>query len=134
MAPLRRLSTTSTGPPGASRRPGAALDPSRVRLWTSRLIASGERAQVVSPITGEPIATVRRSVAADVDEAFARARLAAPKWAATPIEHRAAVLLRLHDLMLDHRDELIDLLVSACGKTRRDAFEELADVGQVTRY
>ena len=134
MARQHKTATASAGPSRVDTHTGAVLDPSRVRLWTSRLIASGPAGDVTAPATGRPVTAVRRSVPADVDEAFRRARLAAPGWAATPVDQRAAVLLRLHDLVLAARDELCELLTATAGKTRRDAFEEVADIGQVTRY
>lgn len=125
---------SSAGPRVSRRGRRSTVDPSRTRLWSARLIASGAPDEIAYPATGEPITAVRRSLPADVEEAFRRARTAATGWAATSLPVRTAVLLRLHDLVLDARDDLCDLLVATTGKTRRDAFEELADIGQVTRY
>ena len=44
-------------------------------------------------------------------EAYARARRAQESWARTPLAERAEVLLRLHDLVLDRQDEILDLIV-----------------------
>ena len=43
-------------------------------------------------------------------EAFVRARRAQAAWARTSLDERAAMLLRLHDLVLDRQDEIIDLI------------------------
>ena len=55
------------------------------------------------------------------------ARAAQRAWARTPVEHRERVLLRYHDLVLDRQAELLDLVQLESGKTRRQAFEEVAD-------
>ena len=53
----------------------------------------------------------------------------AAAWAAV---HRsptaAAVLLRLHDLVLDRADDILDLIQWESGKARKHAFEEVAHV------
>ena len=48
--------------------------------------------------------------------------------------HRAAVLLRYHDLVLDHQDELLDLIQAENGKARVWAFEEIMDQAVTARY
>ena len=50
------------------------------------------------------------------------------------MEHRERVLLRYHDLVLDRQAEFLDLVQLESGKTRRQAFEEVADVALVSRY
>jgi len=71
---------------------------------------------------------------ADVDLAFERARAAQAVWALTEFAERRAILLRFHDLLLDRRDEILDLLQLETGKARRHAFEEVLDVATVARY
>ncbi len=63
-----------------------------------------------------------------------RAREAQPDWAAVPARAKAAILLRLHDLVLDRQSELLDLIQIECGKARSHAFEEVADVALVARH
>ena len=45
-----------------------------------------------------------------------------------------AVLLRLHDLVLDRQDEVLDLVQLETGKARRHAFEEVVDVALNARH
>ncbi|MET1037552.1 MAG: aldehyde dehydrogenase family protein, partial [Aeromicrobium sp.] len=99
------------------------LDRSYVASLTRRLVSTtGETVAVASPIGGTPLAHVPQSSPADVAEAFARARRAQASWAATSVDDRAAALLRLHDLLLDRQEELIDLVVWESGKARKDAY------------
>ncbi|WP_210440003.1 succinic semialdehyde dehydrogenase [Nocardioides xinjiangensis] len=111
------------------------LDRSYVAALTRRIVStSGETAAVTSPVGGTPLAHVPQSSAADVAEAFTRARRAQAAWAATPLDERAAALLRLHDLVLDRQEELIDLVVWESGKARKDAYLEVAHVALTARY
>lgn len=112
-----------------------ALDRSYVASLTRRIVTStGTTAAVVSPIGGAPLAHVPQSSADDVAEAFARARQAQQAWEATSLDDRAAALLRLHDLLLDRQEELIDLVVWESGKARKDAYLEVAHLALTARY
>jgi succinate-semialdehyde dehydrogenase/glutarate-semialdehyde dehydrogenase len=87
-----------------------------------------------SPFTGEVLAELPESSAEDVAEAFRRARRAQADWAARPVRERAAVLLRLHDLILRHQDEALDLVQAETGKARLHAYEEVLAVAVVARH
>lgn len=91
-------------------------------------------AVVRAPFTGEVLAELPQSGPADVAAAFARARAAQPAWAARPVRERAAVLLRYHDLVLRHQDELLDLVQAETGKARGHAFEEVLSVALAARH
>lgn len=127
---------------GAKRRSSAAPalpatinDLLRKRL-TSLVASSGDTPPVhaTAPFTGERIVDLPQCSPADVTAAAERARAAQVAWAATPIRRRAEVFLSLHDLVLDHRDELMDLIQAENGKARRDAFLEVADIANTCRY
>lgn len=125
------------GPRDPEHDPAAsyALEPDYVAALTARLVAtSGRTAEVRTPLSGAPLAHVPQSTEADVAEAFARARRAQQAWARTSIEERAAALLRLHDLLLDRQDEIIDLIVWETGKARKHAFDEPLHVALTARY
>ncbi|WP_414712853.1 bifunctional proline dehydrogenase/L-glutamate gamma-semialdehyde dehydrogenase PutA [Sphingomonas sp.] len=69
-----------------------------------------------------------------VGEAVARAQAALTGWSATPVEHRAAVLERLADLLEARRDELMALCVQEAGKTIADAIGEVREAADFCRY
>ena len=50
------------------------------------------------------------------------------------IDERAQCLLRLHDLVLDRQDEIIDLIVWESGKARKHAFDEPLHIALTARY
>ncbi|MEZ0065415.1 succinate-semialdehyde dehydrogenase/glutarate-semialdehyde dehydrogenase [Streptacidiphilus sp. MAP12-20] len=97
-----------------ARLVGAVVTGSEPTIATSR-----------SPFTGDGLAEIPESSPADVATAFVRARAAQRDWAKRPVRERAAVLLRFHDLVLKHKDELLDLVQAETGKTRAHAFEEV---------
>ena len=102
---------------------------------TDDIVASGsETVTMPTPTTGEALHELPRSSADDVRDAIARARLAQLAWARAGFAARRRVLLRAHDLLLDRRELLLDLVQLESGKTRGQAFEELFSAASVTRY
>jgi len=127
----------ASGPADPELDPTAsyALEPSYVRALTSRILAtSGESVTTSCPFNGQPLATIPQSSAADVAEAFTRARRAQEIWAATPLKERAQKLLNLHDLILERQDEITDLICWESGKSRKHAFDEPLHVAMTARY
>ncbi len=125
------------GPADPEHDPTAsyALEPDYVAGLTARVVAgTGETVLVETPLTGAPLAHVPQSSDGDVAEAFARARRAQAGWARTPVAERAAMLLRLHDLVLERQDEIIDLIVWESGKARKHAFDEPLHIALTARY
>ncbi|CAM5239425.1 succinic semialdehyde dehydrogenase [Streptomyces chartreusis] len=131
------MATASAGPTTA-RGPGlpASITPSLLRRLTTQVSAAPNAVRVTTtaPYSGVPLADFPVSTPSDVEEAFTRARIAQKTWAATPIAERKRVLLRYHDLVLARQDEVLDLMQAENGKTRRDAFLEVVDIGIVSRY
>lgn len=113
------------------RRPAVRV---LARGLTGDLIASGSTVPVVEPFTGEVLHQLPQSTPDDVTTAFSAARLTQRTWRETGFAHRRAVLLRAHDLLLERRDELLDILQTETGKTRGQAFEEVFQAATVTRY
>ncbi len=96
--------------------------------------APAERTPVEAPFTGALLADVPKGTPADVEAACAVAREAQAEWAARPVEERAAVLLRYHDLVIANAQEILDLIQLESGKARIHAFEEVLDVAIQARY
>ena len=112
-----------------------ALDRGYVARLTERVVASsGRTAAVATPLTGAPLAHVPQSSEDDVAEAFRRARRAQASWARVPVAERARLLLRLHDLVLDRQDEILDLICWESGKARKHAADEPLHVALTARY
>ncbi|MFF9853846.1 succinic semialdehyde dehydrogenase [Streptomyces litmocidini] len=114
----------------------ASITPALLTRLTARVSAAPNAARVTTnaPYTGVPLADFPVSTPEDVEATFGRARIAQKSWAATPIEERKRILLRYHDLVLARQDQALDLMQAENGKTRRDAFLEVVDIGIVSRY
>jgi malonate-semialdehyde dehydrogenase (acetylating)/methylmalonate-semialdehyde dehydrogenase len=79
----------------------------------------------VDPASGETLAQVPLSGAAEVDAAVAAARAAQPAWRALPPQRRAQAILALREELLGRREELARLVSRDMGKTLADADGEV---------
>jgi methylmalonic acid semialdehyde dehydrogenase len=86
--------------------------------------STGEYMEVESPSTGLAIARVGLSSAADVDTAVQAAHQALQTtWSRQKhtMKSRCAILYRFRELVLQHKDELVELVVAEHGKTAAEA-------------
>lgn len=93
-----------------------------------------DRYTVRAPFTLEPVGTLPLCTSEDVSEAVQRARGAQPEWAEVSFRERRRILLRFHDLLLDRREQALDLIQLESGKARRYALEEVLDTALVARH
>lgn len=89
---------------------------------------------VTNPSTGEEIAAVPLSTAADVDAAVQSARAAFPAWSATPIKERAQVFYRYKALLERHAGALAELVHKDNGKIMSEAAAEIDKAIEVTEF
>jgi len=133
---------SADAPPVASVWSSVSISSERIsreqlRSLADRVVSKHRRREglvIEQPFTGRPLGEVPRGDDADVEEAFELARSAQASWAHSSFSERRQILLRFHDLVLDRRDELLDLIQLESGKARRHAFEEVLDVATVARY
>src|SRR5918997_2797367 len=91
--------------------------------WTP---ATGDDAlDVTNPATGESIARVPLSTAADLDAAVAAARAALPEWRAVSVIARARKLFELREGLMARKEELARSVTTEMGKTIADARAEV---------
>jgi acyl-CoA reductase-like NAD-dependent aldehyde dehydrogenase len=114
-----------------SRKP--LLPEGLTRQLAGQLTGTGPTVTAYAPWTGEPLVDVVTSTPADVEAAFAKARGAQARWAATSLAERAKVFLRYYKLVL-HNKKLMDLIQAQTGKARFTAFEETIDVAGMALY
>jgi RHH-type proline utilization regulon transcriptional repressor/proline dehydrogenase/delta 1-pyrroline-5-carboxylate dehydrogenase len=99
------------------------------------LAEKGPAEKSVNPAhTDEVIGVVRSASAVDVSLACDKAALAAPQWAATPPETRAAILNRAADLLEARAERFMHLAVREAGKTIPDAIAEVREAVDFLRY
>ncbi len=95
---------------------------------------SGRFGDVFNPATGDVAAQVPLGSADEVRLAIASSAAALPAWAATPPARRAQVMFKFRDLLMQHTDELAELLSSEHGKTLPDAKGELGRGIEVVEF
>lgn len=93
-----------------------------------------ETITVEAPATGETVGHVPSCTADDVERAVRDARDAQEDWERLPPTDRGAIVSRFGDLLLDHRDELLDVVQLETGKARSDAVEELLGLPTICAY
>src|SRR5438128_8206136 len=86
---------------------------------------AAEDLDVIKPATGEALAKVPVSSAAEVARAVEAAASAWPEWRRTPPEDRIQPLFKLKQLLEDHLDELSRIITQENGKTFAEAKAEL---------
>ncbi len=87
--------------------------------------SASEWLDVVNPATGEGIASVPLSNAAEVSAAIEAAAAAYPEWRRTPPEDRIQPLFKLKVLLEEHLDEISRLITIENGKTFTEAKAEM---------
>jgi malonate-semialdehyde dehydrogenase (acetylating)/methylmalonate-semialdehyde dehydrogenase len=92
--------------------------------WTPA--TSSEQLPVVNPATGDVLARVPLSSAADLDAAVAAAREALPAWRAVSVIERARRLFALREGLDSRREDLARSVTLEMGKTIGDARAEVA--------
>lgn len=81
-----------------------------------KAVNSDKTFSVVNPATEEVIAEVAEVDSNSVELALTSARDAFTTWSRMPLAKRQAMILRYADLLEQHRDEIIDLLIAETGK------------------
>lgn len=89
---------------------------------------TGEEYQAHAPFTGEELFRFPVATAHDVERAVEYARVGVGQG------NRAAILLRLHDLVQDNEELILDLIQAENGKSRAHAYDELMDLYNCARF
>lgn len=100
--------------------------------WLSA--AGDDSIPVYNPATEEQIADVRSASESDVTAALDAAQAAQREWEQTPAADRGALVRDISDLMLDHADELAELVTREQGKPLAHARGEIEDAADLVRY
>ncbi|OMF26711.1 methylmalonate-semialdehyde dehydrogenase (acylating) [Paenibacillus sp. FSL H8-0548] len=87
--------------------------------------STSEVEAVVNPATEEILANVPLSTKEDVDKAVYAAKNAFQSWSKTPVPKRARVLFKYQQLLVDHWEELAQLITKENGKSYSEAYGEV---------
>ena len=96
--------------------------------------SDGDRIPVLDPATGEELAVVAAGTPADAVAACDAAAEAQKLWAATAPRIRSEVLRSCWENLVDHTDELGDLITREHGKPLADAKGEVAYAAEFFRW
>lgn len=96
--------------------------------------SSGRTGPVFNPATGEQVANVNLANGADVDAAVAAAKAALPEWSSMPPLRRARIMFRYNELILQHTDELAEMITQEHGKTIDDAKGDILRGREVVEF
>ncbi|SDM72834.1 succinate-semialdehyde dehydrogenase / glutarate-semialdehyde dehydrogenase [Franzmannia pantelleriensis] len=109
-------------------RPFAYIDGS----WVAA--DSGEQIDVINPATGEAIGRVPRLGRAETERAITAAEAAFPAWRGLTALERADILMKWHDLMHEHQQELATIMTLEQGKPLKEAAGEIAYAANFLRW
>lgn len=80
---------------------------------------------VRNPATGELFGTVPNGGEAEATKAIEAAKAAFPEWSKTTAYHRAELLMKWHDLLLENKQEVAEILTKEMGKPLAEAIGEI---------
>lgn len=95
---------------------------------------SGEQINVINPATGKPVGDMPRLGKAETERAINAADAALPAWRLLTAQERADLLLKWHDLMLEHQHDLALLMTYEQGKPVKEAEGEIAYAASFLRW
>lgn len=106
----------------------------RTQLFIAGEFSDGdgsERFDVVSPVTGETIASIPVPTASDLDRAVEAARAAQAEWRKVGVFQRAEVCHRIGDLLKERVDELALLQTLEQGKPVAESVGDIAEAADI---
>ncbi len=90
--------------------------------------------KVVNPATGATESEFPTATDAEIAGVLERTAAAFGPWSSTPVDARAAVLLRVADLYAERADALAALITREMGKTTAEALDEVEFSVDIYRY
>lgn len=90
-----------------------------------QLVNTSETATAINPATEEPICQFPLASRDQLNDAVKAAKQAFPAWSSTPIAERQRLVKALGDLIEEHKEEFVELLITEQGKGRAGAEWEI---------
>jgi succinate-semialdehyde dehydrogenase/glutarate-semialdehyde dehydrogenase len=105
-------------------------------MSTPQPVVDIDKITATNPATGEVIGYSKIDTPEQGRQAIIRARNAQPAWAALPLKERKQYIWRMRDYLLEHTDEVSEVISKDVGKTRIEALatEVLPTVMAMTYY
>ncbi|MFD4366268.1 aldehyde dehydrogenase family protein [Rhodococcus sp. NPDC058521] len=95
---------------------------------------SGKTLTSRSPIDGSELATIAASDAAGVDAAVSAAHGVFLRWRTVPAPVRGAVVRRLGQLLVEHKNDLAELVTLEAGKIESEALGEVQEMIDICEF
>ena len=96
--------------------------------------ASGDTFDSTSPADGELIGTFPKSGPQDVERAVAAAKAAYEDWRLVPAPKRGEILFRFAQLLVEHKEELTELMTHEMGKVKAEAGGDVQEAIDMSYY
>ena len=96
--------------------------------------AGGDTFESTSPANGDTIGVFPKSGAADVDRAVEAAKSAFEEWRLVPAPKRGEILFRFAELLIEHKDDLVDLMSREMGKVKAEAGGDVQEAIDMSYY
>ncbi|MGL4763131.1 MAG: NADP-dependent glyceraldehyde-3-phosphate dehydrogenase [Sarcina sp.] len=90
--------------------------------------------EVKSPLDNSVLGTVQAMSQEDVDVVMASAKQSQKYWAETTIAHRAEVLYKVADLLLERKEELANLLMMEIAKDKKSSLSEITRTADFLKF
>ncbi|MEG0496201.1 MAG: aldehyde dehydrogenase family protein, partial [Eubacterium sp.] len=105
-------------------------------LINGKWVASktGKTIEINSPIDGSLVGKIQAMSHEDVDAAIINTKENLEKWSEMPVYERASIFYRAAELLLDHVDEMADILVREVAKDIDSAKSEVTRTVDFLRY
>src|SRR5262245_49288611 len=103
-------------------------------LIDGKLVDGDQTMPVLNPATEEVLAQCPRASKNQLDQAVAAAKAAFPAWAATPMDERRKLVIKMADVIEANAGELARTLTSEQGKPLADATGEVMGMAAFFRY
>ena len=87
-----------------------------------------------TPITGEVLFTLTETTAEQADTAIAEAAQAFTTWRTTPAPVRGALVARLGELLVEHKEDLATLVTVEAGKITSEARGEVQEMIDICQF
>jgi alpha-ketoglutaric semialdehyde dehydrogenase len=96
--------------------------------------ADGETFESTSPANGDTIGVFPKSGPEDVDRAVEAAKAAYEEWRLVPAPKRGEILFRFGQLLIEHKDALVDLMTREMGKVKAEAGGDVQEAIDMSYY
>ena len=90
--------------------------------------------QASTPITGDVLFTLPETTPDQADAAIAEAAEAFSIWRTTPAPVRGALVARLGELLVEHKDDLATLVTIEAGKITSEALGEVQEMIDICQF